>query len=74
MPSVDPNFVGGYGTALSQMFKGKYPDYGVALQLDVPLRNRTARADLARDQLALRQSEVRCANFRTRCAFRWKLP
>ena len=58
-PSIDPNFVGGYGTVLSQMFKGKYPDYGVALQLDVPLRNRTARADLARDQLALRQSEVR---------------
>jgi len=58
-PSIDPNFVGGYGTTLSQMFKGKYPDYGVALELDVPLRNRTARADLARDQLALRQSEVR---------------
>jgi outer membrane protein TolC len=58
-PIIDPNFVGGYGTVLSQVFKGKYPDYGVALQLDVPLRNRTARADLARDQLALRQSEVR---------------
>ena len=58
-PSVDPNLVGGYGTALSQAFRGKYPDYGVALQLDVPLRNRTARADLARDQLQLRQSEVR---------------
>jgi outer membrane protein TolC len=58
-PSIDPNFVGGYGTVLSQMFKGKYPDYGVALQLNVPLRNRTVRADLARDQLLLRQSEVR---------------
>jgi outer membrane protein TolC len=58
-PRIDTNFVGGYGTVLSQMFKGKYPDYGLALQLDVPLRNRTARADLARDQLALRQSEVR---------------
>jgi outer membrane protein TolC len=59
VPIVDPNFVGGYGTVLSQMFRGKYPDYGLALQLNVPLRNRTARADLARDQLALRQSEVR---------------
>jgi outer membrane protein TolC len=58
-PSVDPAFVGGYGTALSQMFRGKYPDYGLALQLDVPLRNRSARADLARDRLALRQNEVR---------------
>jgi outer membrane protein TolC len=58
-PIIDPHFVGGYGTVLSQVFKGKYPDYGVALELDVPLRNRTARADLARDQLALRQSEVR---------------
>ena len=58
-PRIDPNFVGGYGTVLSQMFRGRYPDYGLALQLDVPLRNRTARADLARDQLQLRQSEVR---------------
>jgi outer membrane protein TolC len=58
-PSIDPNLLGGYGTALSQIFRGKYPDYGLALQLDVPLRNRTARADLARDQLQLRQSEVR---------------
>ena len=58
-PSIDPNLLGGYGTTLSQIFRGKYPDYGLALQLDVPLRNRTARADLARDQLQLRQSEVR---------------
>jgi outer membrane protein TolC len=58
-PSVDPNLVGGYGTSLSQVFRGKYPDYGLALQLDVPLRNRTARADLARDRLQMRQSEVR---------------
>jgi outer membrane protein TolC len=58
-PIVDPNLVGGYGTALSQVFRGKFPDYGLALQLDVPLRNRTARSDLARDQLQLRQSEVR---------------
>jgi len=58
-PIVDPNLVGGYGTALSQTLRGKFPDYGVALQLEVPLRNRTARADLARDRLQLRQSEVR---------------
>jgi len=58
-PIVDPNLVGGYGTTLSQVFRGKYPDYGVALQLAVPLRNRAARADLARDQLQLRQTEVR---------------
>ncbi len=58
-PIVDPNLVGGYGTALSQVFRGKFPDYGLALQLDVPLRNRTARSDLARDQLQLRRSEVR---------------
>ncbi|HZP00868.1 MAG TPA: TolC family protein [Terriglobia bacterium] len=57
--AVDPSFVGGYGAALSQILHGNYPNYGVALQLDVPLRNRAARADLARDQLILRQSEVR---------------
>jgi outer membrane protein len=55
----DPALVGGYGTALSQLLRRNYPDYGVGLRLTIPIRNRAAEADYARDSLALRQQEVR---------------
>ncbi len=55
----DPALVGGYGNALSQLFNGTFPNYLIGLQLNIPLGNRIARADLARDQLQFRQTEVR---------------
>ncbi len=55
----DPSLIGGYGNALSQLFNGTFPNYLVGIQLNIPLGNRIARADLARDQLQLRQTEVR---------------
>ena len=55
----DPFLVGGSGTVLSQIFRRNYPDYGIGFQLNIPLRNRIARADVARDELMVRQSEVR---------------
>lgn len=55
----DPIIVGGYGTALSQLFRRNFPDYGVGVQLNIPVRNRVAQADYARDTLALRQQEIR---------------
>jgi len=55
----DPILVGGYGTALSQLFRRNFPDYGIGVQLTIPLRNRAAEADQARDNLALRQQELR---------------
>lgn len=57
--SVDPFFLGGYGKMLSQLFARNFPDYSVALELRVPLRNRSARADMVLDQLTLRQQELR---------------
>lgn len=57
--SVDPFFIGGFGTMLSQMFRRNFPDYAVGIQLSIPLRNRAARADMIRDQLSLRQQEIR---------------
>jgi outer membrane protein len=56
--SVDQFFLGGYGTVLSQLFGRKSPDYSAGLQLTVPLRNRSAQADLSTDQLNYRQSEI----------------
>jgi outer membrane protein len=57
--SPDPAFVGGYGTVLSQIFRRHFPDYGVYLQLSIPLSNRQARADMMRDQAQSSQAEMR---------------
>ena len=55
----DPAFLGGAGTGLSQIFSARFPDYTLALQLSIPLMNRAARADYTRDQLAIRQQQLR---------------
>lgn len=55
----DAALLGGYGSALGQIFRRNYPDYGIYLQLNIPLSNRQARADLLRDQVQRNQSELR---------------
>ena len=45
------------------MFKNNFPTYSVGLQLTLPLRNRVAQADAVRDQLQLRQTQVRRQQF-----------
>jgi len=50
---------GGVGTDLSQVFSGRYPTYSVGIQLNLPLRNRIAQADVARDEIQVRQWDVR---------------
>ena len=57
--AVDGFFLGGYGTALGQVFRRNFPDYSFGVTLNIPLRNRGAQADMLREQLAVRQSEVR---------------
>src|SRR5262249_36764297 len=52
-------FLGGAGTAFSQIFARTFPDYSVGFQLNVPLRNRTAQADMASAQLQYREAEIR---------------
>ena len=48
-----------YGTALGQILRRDYPTYTIGLNLNLPIRNRQAEADLARDELQLRQTQVR---------------
>jgi outer membrane protein len=50
---------GGYGTALGQIFRRNYPSYGVGVQLTLPIHNRVAQADAVRDELQVRQTQVR---------------
>jgi outer membrane protein TolC len=57
--NVDGYFLGGYSNALAQVFRRNFPDYTVGVSLNIPLRNRAAQADMVRDQLNLRQTEIR---------------
>ena len=54
--SVQP---GGLSDSLSQTFRNQYPDYTVGVSLSIPLRNRTAQADLARTLIEQRQLEAK---------------
>ena len=56
--SVNPYFLGGYGTAIGQVFGRNFPNYTVGLQLSMSLRNRAAQADLITDELNYRQSQI----------------
>lgn len=55
---VDQFFLGGFGTNLGQLVRRNFPDYTIGFQLNIPLRNRSAQADLVIDQLNLRQQEL----------------
>lgn len=59
VPSPDAFFIGGYGTVLKQLFRRNFPDYGFGVQLNIPIKNRSAQADYVRDSLQLRQQEIR---------------
>jgi outer membrane protein TolC len=58
-PTPDAALIGGYGTALDQIFTRKFPTYGIGVQVTLPIRNRIAEADLARDEIQLKQSQIR---------------
>jgi outer membrane protein len=48
----------GFGNAQAQVFRNDFPDYNVALTLQIPLRNRGAQADNVHAQLTLKQLEA----------------
>jgi len=50
---------GGYGGVLQNLFDAKNPDYAVGVNINIPIRNRTAQADQARSQMEYRQTEMR---------------
>jgi outer membrane protein len=57
---IPPNQVpsSGFGTAFTNLFNSSAPDKGVALQLNIPLRNRVAQSQQVRSQLEYRQAEL----------------
>ena len=54
-----PRFRAGIAGALQNLFTNVNPDYGVGVNLNIPLRNRTAQADQARSQMEYRQTQMR---------------
>jgi outer membrane protein len=55
----DLTYSGGYGSAIGQVLARNYPTYGIGVQVTLPIHNRIAEADLARDELQVKQSEIR---------------
>lgn len=58
-PSSFPGAGGGFGTVLDQILRRDYPSYSIGINLTLPVRNRVAQADVARDELQVRQTQVR---------------
>jgi outer membrane protein TolC len=55
---VNPFFLGGYGSFLSQVFSRNFPNYSAGFQLNIPIRNRANQADLITDELNYRQQQI----------------
>jgi outer membrane protein TolC len=49
----------GFGDVLSNAYNNSFPDKGVGVSINIPLRNRIAQADQARSQMEYRQSQMR---------------
>ena len=49
----------GYGSVLQNTVNNNFPDYGVGVNINIPIRNRPAQADQARAQMELRQTQLR---------------
>jgi outer membrane protein len=57
--NVNPDLIGGLGTAFGQLFSYNYTGYSAGFSLQIPLRNRAAQADKARAENEKRISENR---------------
>jgi outer membrane protein TolC len=49
----------GFSNAFSRLFANDFPDYAVGISINLPLRNRAARADQIRSELEFRQAQLR---------------
>lgn len=53
-----PGFPIGYGGAFSNLFNSSFPDKGVGVNVNIPLRNRQIQADQVRSDLEYRQAQM----------------
>jgi outer membrane protein len=57
--NVDHLLTGGYGSALGELAHNNFPTYSVGVQVALPFRNQAARSDVIRDELTVRQQQIR---------------
>jgi outer membrane protein len=55
---VNPTYVGGYGQDLANMFKFKNREINVGVAISLPLRNRTAKANIAATEIQKEQIDA----------------
>jgi HAE1 family hydrophobic/amphiphilic exporter-1 len=55
---ITNQFIGGYGTALSNLFKNEFRTWSVGVAFSLPLRNRTAKANLGKALETERQLDL----------------
>jgi outer membrane protein len=58
VPTTTKVVSAGFGDAMSSLFHNNFPDYQVSLNLQIPIRNRSAQADNQRAILTQRQLEA----------------
>jgi outer membrane protein len=58
----------GFGNTFGDLFNSTAPDKGLGLQLNIPIRNRSAQADQMRSELELRQAEMRLQQLQNQVA------
>jgi len=61
-------FSGGYGSMLDQVLAQKYPSYEIGIQLNLPIRNRVAQADMTRDLLQKRAFQTQLVQLQNQAA------
>jgi HAE1 family hydrophobic/amphiphilic exporter-1 len=62
--TVSPNLVGGYGQSLSNIFQNNYPTARIGVTISLPLRNRSAEANLGSSLALGSQINVQLAQTR----------
>jgi outer membrane protein TolC len=58
----------GFTDAFGNLFNSTAPDKGMGLQVNIPIRNRSAQADQMRSELELRQAEMRLQQLQNQVA------
>jgi outer membrane protein TolC len=58
----------GYNDAFGNLFDSSAPDKGMGIQVNIPIRNRSAQADQMRSELELRQAEMRLQQLQNQVA------
>jgi outer membrane protein TolC len=55
---LNPELIGGYGNILRQIFSVPTLNYSIGFQINIPLRNRSAQAQMQQQTFQLRQAEL----------------